>query len=472
MTFSYDMSLDTGYEKPTYPGTGNGLGGEGLQDEYDVVVIGSGMGGLACGALSAEYGSRVAVIESHIKPGGSAHTFTRVHKGGKYSFEVGPSIFEGLNGPSLNPLRTILDMLGEAPLRTWAPGQGHAQTLSRCRPETSGTPAFGSSVPAAPLPTAAIFQPLPFDRPRPHRRRRRHRRRRPPRRHHRGHHHRHSPPPPPLPSPPPPSPPPSPPPLLPRGLLPLSFSSVPATLPASSSVAPACCAPGEECSSGVALPSAAGPQVRDVQRARVLDARRARAETPREYPRLQSPGEHARPTLPPAPPAPRRSRDAKALRPKVFNRFPFAACRRPPPPRAGWRCKPSLPPPSQRDTGASRSARPKSSRTWSMRGAGPSRARRRRRGVGCSQVHVRDPSTNFPRPFHRRWTSGTRCASASSRSALCTSCSVPAHTRLGPRPPSRRRLKTLGGSTTAVSLADATPGPALAVDSVSPRVGL
>eukprot|EP00966_Prymnesium_polylepis_P136777 3160288-Prymnesium_polylepis.1 len=71
------------------------------------------MGGLACGSLSQEYGSKVAVLESHIKPGGSAHTFSRMHKGGKYSFEVGPSIFEGLNGPSLNPLRTILDMLGE-----------------------------------------------------------------------------------------------------------------------------------------------------------------------------------------------------------------------------------------------------------------------------------------------------------------------------------------------------------------------
>lgn len=113
MTFSYDMSVDTGYEKPVYKGTGNGLGGEELDDEYDVIVIGSGMGGLACGAMSQEYGSKVAVLESHIKPGGSAHTFTRVHKGGKYSFEVGPSIFEGLNGPSLNPLRTILDMLGE-----------------------------------------------------------------------------------------------------------------------------------------------------------------------------------------------------------------------------------------------------------------------------------------------------------------------------------------------------------------------
>ena len=113
MTFSYDMSQDTGYDKPTYKGTGNGLGGDDLKDEYDVIVIGSGMGGLACGAMSAEYGSNVAVLESHIKPGGSAHTFTRVHNGGKYSFEVGPSIFEGLNGPSLNPLRTILDMLGE-----------------------------------------------------------------------------------------------------------------------------------------------------------------------------------------------------------------------------------------------------------------------------------------------------------------------------------------------------------------------
>ena len=54
MTFSYDMSLEPTYEKPTYPGTGNGLSGE--PGEYDVVVIGSGMGGLTCGAL--RYDSR------------------------------------------------------------------------------------------------------------------------------------------------------------------------------------------------------------------------------------------------------------------------------------------------------------------------------------------------------------------------------------------------------------------------------
>ena len=28
MTFSYDMSLEPTYEKPTYPGTGNGLSGD------------------------------------------------------------------------------------------------------------------------------------------------------------------------------------------------------------------------------------------------------------------------------------------------------------------------------------------------------------------------------------------------------------------------------------------------------------
>ena len=90
----------------------------------NLCVIGSGMGGLACGALSQEYGSKVAVLESHIKPGGSAHTFSRMHNGGKYSFEVGPSIFEGLDKPSLNPLRILLDARadGAEPSRSYSPG--------------------------------------------------------------------------------------------------------------------------------------------------------------------------------------------------------------------------------------------------------------------------------------------------------------------------------------------------------------
>lgn len=118
MTFAYDMSMEPAYEKPTYPGTGNGMSGD--EGEYDIIVIGSGMGGLACSALSAKYGSRVLCLESHIKVGGSAHTFSRMHDGGKYSFEVGPSIFEGLDRPSLNPLRMIFDILEETmPVKTY-----------------------------------------------------------------------------------------------------------------------------------------------------------------------------------------------------------------------------------------------------------------------------------------------------------------------------------------------------------------
>lgn len=45
----------------------------------------------------------VAMLQSNIKPAGLAPKLTRMHKGGKYSFEVGPSIFEGLEAPSQNP---------------------------------------------------------------------------------------------------------------------------------------------------------------------------------------------------------------------------------------------------------------------------------------------------------------------------------------------------------------------------------
>ena len=118
MTFSYDTERERKYAKPVYKGTGDGLGGE--EGEYDVVVIGSGMGGLACGAMCAKYGESSIVLESHIKMGGSAHSFTHGHDGGKYSFEVGPSIFEGLDKPSLNPLRILLDILdSELPVETY-----------------------------------------------------------------------------------------------------------------------------------------------------------------------------------------------------------------------------------------------------------------------------------------------------------------------------------------------------------------
>ncbi|XP_051147048.1 prolycopene isomerase 1, chloroplastic [Andrographis paniculata] len=80
--------------------------------EADVIVIGSGIGGLCCGALLARYNQDVLVLESHDLPGGAAHCFDI--KG--YKFDSGPSLFSGLQsrGPQANPLAQVLDALGES----------------------------------------------------------------------------------------------------------------------------------------------------------------------------------------------------------------------------------------------------------------------------------------------------------------------------------------------------------------------
>lgn len=76
----------------------------------DIVVIGSGIGGLCCAGLLARYGFEVVVCESHSIPGGAAHSFER----NGFCFDSGPSLFSGLAAsPSPNPLRQVLDALGE-----------------------------------------------------------------------------------------------------------------------------------------------------------------------------------------------------------------------------------------------------------------------------------------------------------------------------------------------------------------------
>ncbi len=76
----------------------------------DVVVIGSGIGGLCCAAMLAKYGFEVVVCESHSIPGGAAHAFER----SGFTFDSGPSLYSGLSySPSPNPLRHVLDAIGE-----------------------------------------------------------------------------------------------------------------------------------------------------------------------------------------------------------------------------------------------------------------------------------------------------------------------------------------------------------------------
>lgn len=113
----------------------------------DVVVIGSGVGGLSCAALLACYGLDVLVCESHTLPGGAAHGFERQG----FHFDSGPSLYSGLSySPSTNPLRHVLDAIDESPqwrtYKTWGcclpegtfniavGAESFGQTLAELRP--------------------------------------------------------------------------------------------------------------------------------------------------------------------------------------------------------------------------------------------------------------------------------------------------------------------------------------------------
>src|SRR3954451_12446841 len=67
--------------------------------DYDIIIIGAGMGGLTAAALLAHAGYRVLVLEGHIEPGGCASSFERKRPDGtRYVFDVGATLFAGF-GP-------------------------------------------------------------------------------------------------------------------------------------------------------------------------------------------------------------------------------------------------------------------------------------------------------------------------------------------------------------------------------------
>ena len=78
--------------------------------KYDVIIIGSGIGGLCCGSILALADKKVLISEAHSQPGGVAHSFNV----GGYKFESGPSLWSGIGKwPTNNPLGQILKLLDE-----------------------------------------------------------------------------------------------------------------------------------------------------------------------------------------------------------------------------------------------------------------------------------------------------------------------------------------------------------------------
>jgi prolycopene isomerase len=61
-----------------------------IETEWDVIVVGSGLGGLSCACRLARSGLRVLVLEQHVFAGGYAHHFLRRVKGTRivYDFDV------------------------------------------------------------------------------------------------------------------------------------------------------------------------------------------------------------------------------------------------------------------------------------------------------------------------------------------------------------------------------------------------
>ncbi|MCP4039137.1 MAG: NAD(P)-binding protein, partial [bacterium] len=61
-----------------------------IDTEWDVIVVGAGLGGLTAAARMANSGLRVLVLEQHVYAGGYAHHFLRKVRGTDtvYDFDV------------------------------------------------------------------------------------------------------------------------------------------------------------------------------------------------------------------------------------------------------------------------------------------------------------------------------------------------------------------------------------------------
>ena len=59
------------------------------REQWDVIVVGSGLGGLACAAYLCAAGKRTLVLEGHYVAGGNSQVFRRRRQGRAYEFDVG-----------------------------------------------------------------------------------------------------------------------------------------------------------------------------------------------------------------------------------------------------------------------------------------------------------------------------------------------------------------------------------------------
>jgi len=85
-------------------------------EHVDIAIVGAGIGGLCAGAiLNTLYNKNVGIYESHYLPGGCAHAFNRTAPNGvTFTFDSGPTIVLGCSAKPFNPLRQVLNAVGQS----------------------------------------------------------------------------------------------------------------------------------------------------------------------------------------------------------------------------------------------------------------------------------------------------------------------------------------------------------------------
>ena len=85
-----------------------------LQEDYDAVIIGSGIGGLTSAALLSDLGWKVCVLEQHYTAGGYTHSYDR----NGYEWDVGVHYIGDVGAPTHT--RQLFDFISAGKLK-WSP---------------------------------------------------------------------------------------------------------------------------------------------------------------------------------------------------------------------------------------------------------------------------------------------------------------------------------------------------------------
>jgi all-trans-retinol 13,14-reductase len=85
-----------------------------VDDKYDAIVIGSGIGGMTTASILSKAGEKVLVLEQHYTAGGYTHSYSR----NGYEWDVGVHYIGEVGDPT-SPLRKVFDFISDGQLK-WA----------------------------------------------------------------------------------------------------------------------------------------------------------------------------------------------------------------------------------------------------------------------------------------------------------------------------------------------------------------